>query len=307
MIPLRRNISSLNLLATFEAAARHGSFTLAAAELGVTQAAVSQQIKLLEAELNTALFMRAHRRVVLTGAGQALAATVCTAFMQMSEMIETVRRPITADTVAIGVTLAFSQFWLLPRLPDFRARHPEVKLRLVADDATTDLRRDRLDMAVRYGKPPFDDATVLASRADHAFPVCSPILLDRLGLTAETADIVRLPLISSDLVNPTWITWRSWARALTNGAALARASDQSKLRFNHYTDTVQAALNGEGVALGWAMLLSELLEDGRLVRIGQAAMTPEECHHIVIPARRTPSAACQTFLAWLTGQFAAAG
>lgn len=303
MNSLRRNISSLNLLATFEAAARHGSFTLAAAELGVTQAAVSQQIKLLEAELNTALFVRAHRRVVLTTPGKALASTVGTAFLQMSDMIETVRRPTMADTVIIGVTLAFSQFWLLPRLPDFRARHPEIKLRLVADDATTDLRRDRLDVAVRYGIAPFGDARVLASLQDQAFPVCSPALLGQRGVSAETANLLGLPLIATDLVNPDWITWRSWAKAVGLGPQFVQASDHSTLRFNHYTDTVQAALNAEGVALGWAVLLSQLLEEGRLVRLGTISMTPVGQHHVVIPAGRSPSQATTAFLAWIENRF----
>lgn len=304
MTPLRRNISSLNLLAAFEAAARHGSFTLAAAEMGVTQAAVSQQIKVLEAEMNTVLFTRSHRRVVLTAAGEAMADSVCTAFRQMSEMIEIVRRPTVTDTVAIGVTLAFNQLWLLPRLPDFRARHPTVKLRLVADDTATDLRRDRLDVAVRYGKPPFENARSLAERPDQAFPVCSPALLDRLGLTVASADLLQMPLITDDLANPTWMTWRSWARVLGLGPALERASDASRLRFNHYTDTVQAALNGEGVALGWAGLLSRHLAQGSLVRIGSDSVVPEERHHILVPTGRAPSAATRIFLDWLSEGFA---
>lgn len=304
MTPLRRNISSLNLLAAFEAAARHGSFTLAAAELGVTQAAVSQQIKLLEAELNTLLFTRAHRRVVLTPSGAAMANTVCTAFAQMSDMIETVRRPVAADTVAIGVTLAFSQLWLVPRLAEFRALHPNVKLRLVADDVNSDLRRDPLDVAVRYGKPPFDDAQSLADRPDHAFPVCSPGLLDRLGVSGTDADLLTLPLIATDLVNPTWMTWRTWAKALGLGPAIERASDASRLRFNHYTDTIQAALNGEGAALGWAGLLSRHLNAGNLVRIGNASVTPEERHHILVPNGRMVSAAARVFVDWLCREFA---
>lgn len=297
MTPLRRNVSSLNLLATFESAARLGSFTLAAAELGVTQAAVSQQIKGLEREMNTPLFTRAHRRVVLTPAGKALATVVGSAFAAMSESIDMIRQPVVPDTVAIGITLAFNQFWLMPRLPDFRARHPNIKLRLVADDAPMDLRHARLDVAVRYGKPPFEDATSLASRPELAFPVCSPALLARLGIA--TANVEDLPLIASDMVNPAWMPWRVWARTLQLGPALERAADQSRLRFNHYSDTVQAALNGEGVTMGWAVLLSDLLRDGRLVRIGSASIAPQEGYHVVTPVGRAPSPATRVFLGWL--------
>lgn len=299
MLPLRRNVSSLNLLASFETAARLGSFTLAAAELGVTQAAVSLQIKALERELNTPLFTRAHRRVVLTPAGKALAAVVGTSFAAMSEVIDTIRQPVVPDTVTIGITLAFNQFWLMPRLPDFRARHPQVKLRLVADDAPMDLRQARLDLAIRYGKPPFEDAVSIANRQEHAFPVCSPALLARLGVTPFTADIRKLPLIASDVVNPAWMPWRAWARSQKLGPAFEQAADQSTLRFNHYSDTVQAALNGEGVTIGWSVLLSDLLREGRLVQIGAVSVTPPERYHLVTPVGREPTAAVRLFLDWM--------
>lgn len=305
MTSLRKTVSSLNLLASFESAARHSSFTIAAAELGVTQAAVSQQIKVLEREMNTALFVRAHRRVNLTPAGRALATTISTAFTQIAEMVETIRQPAVPDTVAIGITLAFNQFWLLPRLPEFRARHPHIKLRLIADDASTDLRQAGLDVAVRYGKPPFEDATSIASYQDHAFPVCSPALLANLGVAPDAADVGKLPLIASDIVNPTWMPWRSWARTVGLGPALGKASDLSKLRFNHYSDTVQAAINGEGVTMGWQVLLSNQLREGILVRIGTRSVTPDERYHVVVPKGRAPTSTVQAFLDWIQERFAA--
>ena len=307
MATLRRSLPTLNLLSTFESAARLGSFTLAAAELGVTQAAVSQQIKALEQDLNKPLFLRAHRRVVLTPAGAALASTVGGAFARMAEMIDTLRQPEVPDTVAIGVTLAFNQFWLMPKLPDFRARFPHVRLRLVADDAAMDLRQARLDVAIRYGKPPFEDAFSHADRAERAFPVASPALLKRLGVVAERADILQMPLIASDVVNPAWMPWRQWAKALRLGPALGRASDMSRLRFNHYSDTVQAALNGEGVTMGWEVLLEDILQGGRLVRLGTDSVVPEERYHVVTPLGRAPSGAARVFLDWLIENFAPAG
>lgn len=299
MAPLRRSLPTLNLLSTFESAARQGSFTLAAAELGVTQAAVSQQIKALEQELNKTLFLRAHRRVILTPAGAALASTVGVAFARMAEMIETLRQPEVPDTVAIGVTLAFNQFWLMPRLPDFRARFPHVRLRLVADDMPMDLRQARLDVAIRYGQPPFEDAVSHAERAECAFPVASPALLARLGIEPARADILHMPLIASDIVNPAWMPWRQWARALRLGPALGRASDMSRLRFNHYSDTVQAALNGEGVTMGWEVLLEDTLREGRLVRLGTESVVPEERYHLVTPIGRQINPAARIFLDWM--------
>lgn len=304
MSQIRRSIPSLSALATFEAAARLQSFTAAAQELGVTQAAVSRQIKLLESDLNTSLFLRAHRRVVTTPAGAALAATVSTAFTRITEMAETIRQPIATDAVTIGVTLAFSHFWLLPRLAEFRTRHPEIKLKLVADDNATDLRRDRLDIAIRFGKPPFDDGISVASKPDEAFPVCSPKLLKRLNVDAKSADLLKMPLIASDPLVPSWLTWRSWAKLAGYTAQLGRASDASRLRFNHYTDTFHAAVNGEGVALGWSALIDDYLRDKRLVKLGERSVVTEEQHHILVPLGRRPNAATSAFIEWITDRFA---
>lgn len=303
MPQLRRSVPSMNALATFEAAARLGSFTQAAAELGVTQAAVSRQIKLLEADLNTSLFLRAHRRVVLTAAGAALAATVSQAFTNMAEMIETIRQPVNPEALTVGATLAFSHLWILPRLAAFRSAHPGIRLRVVADDSVTDLRHDRLDVVIRYGRPPFADARSLASHPDEAFAVCSPRLLQAHGMRAEEADLLKLPLIASDTVNPTWLTWRSWGMGVGLGAQMGKASDESRLRFNHYTDTVQAAVNGEGVALGWGALLAGHLAEGRLVRLGPHRLVLDEGYHVLVPTGREPSPATRVFLDWIAGYF----
>ena len=201
---------------------------------------------------------------MLTPSGAALASTVTHAFTSMAEMIETIRQPFTTDAVTVGATLAFSHFWILPRLAEFRIAHQDVELKLIADDSVTDLRRDRLDVVIRYGKPPFADARSIASHPDEVFPVCSPKLLQSHKMTAGTADVYQMTLIASDTVNPTWLTWRSWAQGVGLGPAIGKASDLSRLRFNHYTDTIQAAVNGEGVALGWGALLAGHLEEGRL-------------------------------------------
>lgn len=303
MPSLRRTVPSMSALATFEAAARLTSFTAAAAELGVTQAAVSRQIKLLEDDLNTRLFVRANRRVTLTTAGLALASTVGTAFKSMAEMIETIRQPATENTVNVGASIAFCHLWVLPRLSDFRSRHPEVRLKLVADDNPPDLRRDKLDVAFRFGKPPFVDSHSLASASDEVFPVCSPALLHRFSMTPQDATLAKLPLIASDTVNPSWLTWRTWAQGVGRGPEIGIASDRSGLRFNHYTDTIQAAVNGEGVALGWRMLLKGHLDEGRLLRVGADCLTLEEGYHLLLPTGRQPSDATGKFIDWIVELF----
>lgn len=300
---LRRSVPSMSALATFEAAARLTSFTAAAAELGVTQAAVSRQIKALEDDLNARLFIRANRRVMLTTAGAALASTVTIAFNSMAEMVETIRQPATDNTVNVGASIAFNHFWIVPRLSDFRSRHPHIKLKLVADDSSPDLRREKLDVAFRFGKPPFADGRSLASMADKAFPVCSPALLRRYCMTSDTADLLKLPLIAADTVNLSWLTWRTWAQGVGRGPEIALASNRSGLRFNHYVDTIQAAVNGEGVALGWLTLLKGHLDEGRLVRLGSDCVTTEERYHLLAPTGRPSTEATSMFIDWVVEAF----
>lgn len=297
--PIRRSVSSLSALATFEAAARHGSFTRAAAELGVTQAAVSRQIRRLEEELSTPLFVRSHRRVELTAPGQLLSTVMTEAFGRMAQTLDAIRHPAADDTVTVGATLAFSHFWLVPRLPAFRAAHPKVRLRLISEDSGFDLREGRLDVAVRYGGPPFSDAASLASMPDEVFPVCSPKLRDAFAGEADVGRMPALPLIDLDWRDPAWLTWQRWAAL----AGLGEAPVRSGLRFNHYTDAVYAAINGEGAMLGWRRMISGLLQEGRLVRLGDTAAVPAERYHLLRPHSRKPSPATDLFTEWIVSQF----
>ncbi|EYD77276.1 transcriptional regulator, LysR family [Rubellimicrobium mesophilum DSM 19309] len=301
MPTIRRSVSSLASLAAFEAAARHGSFTLAAAELSVTQAAISRQVKRLEEELNTPLFVRSHRKVELTADGQLLARVMTEAFGRVAETVEAIRQPAPDDTVIVGTTLAFSHFWLVPRLPAFRAAHPGVKLRLISEDAGFDLRQGRVDLVVRYGQPPFADAQSLASMEDEVFPVCSPVLLATIDPPPALGTLAGFPLIRLEWQDPAWLTWPRWAGM----AGIGHMSTRSELRFNHYTDAIYAAINGNGVVLGWRRLIAELLDGGRLVRLGGAVAIPVERYHVLRPVRRRLTPPAELFTDWLVGQFGA--
>lgn len=302
MPTLRRSVASLASLASFEAAARHGSFTLAAAELGVTQAAVSRQIRRLEEDLNTPLFVRSHRKVELTARGQVLASVMTDAFERVAETIEAIREPLVEDTVIVGATLAFSHFWLVPRLSAFRAAHPEIRLRLVSEDATFDLRDGRLDVVVRYGEPPFADARSLASQPDEVFPVCSPALRDRAGPDMDLGRILDLPLIGLDRTEPEWLSWPRWAALV----GIGEVPERTAIRFNHYTDAIYAAMAGQGVVLGWQRLLAGPLAEGKLVRLTDRPALPPEGYHVLWPLGRRPSRATSLFTEWMVAQFAPA-
>jgi DNA-binding transcriptional LysR family regulator len=300
MTSLRRSISSIPSLATFEAAARLGSFTLAARELGVTQAAVSRQIRLLESDLNRQLFQRSHRHVELTRAGQVLAASVTMGFDRITETIEELREDRLAGTVTLGATLAFSHFWLLPRLTSFRRTHPDVKMRLISQNNPFDFRRDGVQIAIRYGHPPFPGTRVVASFSDRISPVCSPAFRDQVGPITDDREIFNLPLITVDWADPTWTTWGSW----TEGAGFGRQELRYALRFSHYTDAIYAAMSGEGVALAWERLLHRQISEGQLVRLGSASMDPEDGYHAVIAEGADLDEDAQQIINWIAEEFA---
>lgn len=296
MAGLRQSVSSLGALATFEAAARLSGFTRAADELGVTQAAVSRQIKLLEAELNTPLFVRGHRKVELTPAGAVLARALTDAFDQVSDALDVIRRPTQRKTVTVGATLAFTHFWLLPRLPAFRAAHPGVELRLVSQDSGFDLRSDPLDVLIHFGKPPFEGARLLASLPERVYPVCAPALA-HIGRPLET-----LPLIGCEWVDPSWLGWKKWAHL----AGVAPVNRPAAIRFTQYSDAIYSAIAGEGVALGWEALVGPMIADGRLVRVGEGEVVPDEANMLLVPSFRSPSKVASAFTEWLVAAFAEA-
>jgi DNA-binding transcriptional LysR family regulator len=299
MPSLRRSLPSLSALIIFESAARLGGFTTAARELGVTQAAVSRQIRQLEIELRAPLFVRAHRRVELTPAGTVLAMAVGRAFDGIGDAIEVIRPAANTappNLVRVGATLAFSHFWLLPRLPIFRTAHPDVALRLVSEDLPLDLRDGTVDVVLRYGRPPFRDGEVVASMPDEVVPVCSPALRESVGQLPFPENLLALPRIAAEAHDATWTTWRRWLVRM----GLERVDAPSALQFNHYNDAIYAAINGQGAALGWANLLERPLSEGRLVRLCAQSIKPEETYNLVVPRGTAASPMVVAFISWIS-------
>ena len=297
----KRALPSANGLVTFEAAARLKSFTAAAQELGVTQAAVSRQIKVLEEYLGVDLFRRLHRRVEATPQGVVLGDTVSQCLDRIGDTLEAIRPSEKAGAVVIGATVAFSQLWLLPRLSAFRARHPSVQIRVVAQDASPELRTAGVDVLVCYGDPPFAGGRVVASKTDVVFPVCSPGFKADLSPKFALQDLCGLPLIDNDAPEPSWINWPKWfflAQVDCNAPAIA-------LKCSHYTDSISAAMAGHGVALGWHVLIERLLADRLLVPLFDSVVSAPASYNVVTPlsSRRNPLG--ESFVAWIQGEFAA--
>ncbi|KKZ83895.1 LysR family transcriptional regulator [Rhizobium phaseoli] len=287
----RRRLPSLTALVTLEAVLRRKSFTLAATELGVTQAAVSRQIAALEEELGQPLFLRKHRAIEPTSACVSLGATLAKSFADIAESVEAIQSR-SQDVVTIGATVAFSSFWLLPRLAEFRRTNPGILVRVISQDNPITLDDGEMDVAIRYGVPPFSDGTVIASRGDVVCPVCSPDHLRRRGDgPLGSAD----EFIETEVIDRSWYSWAQWV-SLTGGNIEIKPS----LRFNHYTESIAAARAGQGIALGWRMLIGTFLEDGTLVPASQTELAAEGRYNVIVPIKAKRSNARNLAAAWLT-------
>jgi LysR family glycine cleavage system transcriptional activator len=261
----RRDLPPLDLLRGFEAAARHLSFTKAAAELFLTQSAISRQVQGLEEALGVPLFQRRHRALLLTDAGQVLQQTVA---RQLKELRDTVARiseePVRMLTVTTLVT--FASLWLIPRLAHFRRLYPGIDVRIAANNDILDLERDRIDVAIRYVAPERAPPGSVKLFGEEVVPMCAPALLkDKTRPLREPADLVHHVLLHDDPENARfaaqYLQWDIWLQAM----GLPDLTPAGSVRFSHYDQMIQAALDGEGVALGRLPLMSKQIKEGRLV------------------------------------------
>lgn len=257
------NLPSLSGLRAFEAAARHLSFTRAAEELHVTQGAISHQIRALEEELGYALFNRLPRRVTLTEEGQLLSQALTGALEDISQALVEIRRRHRRGWITVSVSPSFAVKWLVPRLDDFRRRHPELDVRIAATDRLVDPRQEPVDLCVRYGEGRAAGLDIAPLVTDEVFPVCSPRLLQGDPPLRRPADLPHHRLLHDEMFpehpeRPGWSRWASLA-----GVSL---EDAASARFSHASMALEAAAAGQGIALGRSSLVAADLESGRLVR-----------------------------------------
>lgn len=297
MSRFRKNIPSMSALLALEATARHRSVTLAAAELGVTQAAVSRHIGALEGELGQSLFVRRHRAIDPTPTCLVLTTSLADSFTAIGRSIDAARLGDHPREITIGTTLAFSSLWLMPRLNAFRAAVPMAKIRLLARDSRIGLDAGEADVVVRFGVPPFDDGRALAARRDVIMPVCSPAFAARI---ADPQAFLAAPsdLIENDVTDRQWYSWADWFARARPGQAIAPPA----LLFNAYTDVLEAARAGQGVALGWGVLCERFLADGSLVRLGPCEVRPDGTYTVLLPRRRESDPVAQMVAQWLAGE-----
>jgi len=290
---------SLDLLRGFQSAARHLSFTRAAHELFVTQSAVSHQIKTLEEQIGRPLFRRVNRALELTEVGLELFRAIDEALTLIDNATQRVTGPW--RTLAVTTTVALASTWLVPRLPRFAEVHPEIDLRVVASNESVDLKREHIDVAIRFATLQMAVPSSEKLFDYLQFPVCSPALArNRRRPLRASADLAGHVLLDFEtlLYGRPWYDWQQWFDAMK----LRRLKTAGWLRFSHYDQVIEAARKGIGVAVGKWPHLSDHLREGILVApLGQGGAATVGAFFVEI-LEAAPREPANAFVAWLRAE-----
>jgi LysR family transcriptional regulator, glycine cleavage system transcriptional activator len=269
--PLVR-LPSLDLIRGFVAVGRRMSITLAAQDLCVTQSAVSRQIHALEERLGVRLLVRGHRAIAFTAEGERLFRSADGAVQQMQDVLGEITATGVPRPVTLSASIGFTGLWLLPRLSRFQQRHPGVDVRVSANNGLVDLRRDGIDLAIRYTAPSLAPAGALRLFGESVAPVAHPSL--GIKTLRSGRAIAQHALLEFDDARHQWLQWHDWLAA----HGLQRAQPQGMLHFNQYDQVIQAALAGHGIALGRLELIQPLLETQQLIQLAPALETSDTAH-----------------------------
>ena len=285
-----RHLPPLGAVRAFEAAARHENFSQAAVELGMTQAGVSYQIRILEERLGLGLFVRSKRRVTLSEAGRRIAPLVTSALDGISEAFESVTRE-DEGVLTISTAQTFATNWLAPRLGNFQIEQPELAVRLQTGLQLVDFAREDVDVAVRMGTGPWPGLCQHFLMRLHATPLCSPEFKARHRIE-HPDDLLRAPRLSAD--DP---TWRAWLRHA--GVAEPESSGPGGIRLDSQVAEGNAALAGHGVGLLTPLYWRAELADGRLVRLFDTMLLERPSMWLVYPEHKRGRPKIRAFRAWL--------
>jgi LysR family glycine cleavage system transcriptional activator len=291
---MRPRLPPLNALKAFEAAARHESFTRAAEELCVTQGAVSHQVKALEADLAIKLFNRERQRLIITEAGKDYLTVVRDALDRIAVGTERLLQRQNAGVLTVSTSPDFAAKWLVHRLGHFAEAHPGIDLRVSATLHHVDFAREEVDLAVRHGDGNWPGLDTVCLSAEQLFAVCSPKLLSGRRRLSKPADIVNFPLIHLD----SRADWTNWLEAVgldgsnvMHGPVLNRASM-----------VIDAAINGQGIALARTTLAAWDLINRRLVRPFPESLRLSKTYWIVCPKAIATLPKIVTFRDWLLAE-----
>ena len=290
---------SLDLLRTFETAARQRSFTAAAVELGTTQPAISQQIKRLEEQLAVRLFDRIYRGIELTEAGTLLFQQVQLGLQHIDAGLGAINAQQQHEVLQVATDFAFAAYWLMPRLHRFHAANPQVDVSLVTSERSHNMLRTDIDVAVLFGDGRFKQGESHWLFSEEVFPVCSPQLLNDRPLPLPAKALLEFPLLHLRGENSSnWFDWSGVFREL----GITSPPAPGQVRFDNYTLLIQAAIGGQGVAIGWRHLVDNLLAQGLLCRPIAETVMSRLGYYVVLPQRKRRGVLIQQFVDWLMAE-----
>ncbi len=296
------HLPTLDLFHTFEAVARHRSFTLAAGELCLTQSAVSRQIKTLEDALGLRLFRRLHRAIEVTAEGERLFESVTRGLEDISACLAALGAAARAPQITVCASVAFAWFWLMPRLQRFGALQPDVDLRVLASDQPVLPGSGEVDVAILFGSGQWEGLEARLLFGERVYPVCSPAYLGDHPELRRAEDLLDQTLLHLEYGKPSFggVDWRTWLlRTGVNGQPVRRG-----LRFNSYPMVLQAAEAGHGVALGWSYVTDPLLAEGRLVCPVDRTVETRDGYYLCTSSNAAHAASISAFLDWISGEAA---
>ncbi len=288
---MNRRLPPLNTLRSFEAAARQLSFSKAADELHVTHGAVSRAIRHLEDHLGVQLFQRLTRAVRLTPMGSSYAAAVRDTLDRLAAATSALADEESHGVLSISTLDSFAAKWLVPRLFRFRRAHGDIDVRLATSEKLADFVNDGIDLAIRYGRGRYPGLTAELLMKEELFPVCSPELLNGPQPLSEPAHLKHHTLIHDDFQ----VDWAMWIRT----AGVDGVDPHRGPRFQSSEHAVQAAVQGDGVALGRSALVADDLRAGRLVRPFTMSLPADLAYYLVYPPKALERSKVRVFRDWL--------
>ncbi len=285
----------LGWMRVLDAAVRRGSLTAAAQALGTTQPAVSYQIRRIEQQLGFEILHRRNTGVELTEQGRVLYEIVVRAVKGIDDLAA-VNRSGTRPSVTLRTDYAFSALWLMPRMPEFRRRHPDVEIQVVATQRHQPDDVSDPDVSVIFGRAQ-DFGVPQPIIREQVRAVCSPQLTGRSYRLTDAAGLARVKLIHLDAARPApWLDWAGYLALADSGAP----PPKPEISFNTYSLVVEAAIGGQGVALGWTGLIDGYLETGLLQPVGPVVERRDRGYLLLPPKRTTPGN--RALVEWLNGQ-----
>ncbi len=289
----------MNALVAFEASARLLSFTRAADELNVSREAVSRHIRILEDHLGAQLFQRLHRSIGLTPAGKQFAAVVARGLANIAAAAETAGGS-TTQRISVTATVAIASFWLTPRLPAFRRAHPDAELRVTVSDTPRDMLAEAIDIGLRYGDGDWRGLDAVRLFDIRSTPVCAPGYLDTAPPLESVGDLANHVLLNLDGAAHAAEDWHWWLE----GMDVLGASTMRTTGFDNYANVIQAAMDGQGVALGFSGIVEGLVRSGQLIHPLDTHLSKGLAVYLVTPRDATLSPIAARFRDWVTAEAA---